>query len=183
LTDQEIYAGIKRKDNATFSYMYKEYKSMIISMIQKNNGNEADALDIFQEGLVAMWSNIDQDKYVLNEKARLSTYLYALCRNIWISRLRKTQPTKQFEINDDFEVLEEVDEMEAHYEMISNLEKQFSKLNESCRNLLQRFYYEKSSLKEIALIMNITEKTAKNNKYRCMQNLRSLYEKNDLDEN
>ncbi len=182
MTDQEIYAGIIRKDNATFAYLYKEYKRMILSMVQKNSGNEEDALDIFQEGLVAMWTNIAQGKYQLNENTKLSTYLYSLCRNIWISRLRKIKPGTTIEIQDEHHSHVDVDDQEENYNLIATLEKQLSKLNEGCRNLLKQFYYEKSSLKEIALQMNITEKTAKNNKYRCMQSLRSYYENQADDE-
>ncbi len=182
MTDQEIYTGIIRKDNTTFAYLYKEYKGMILSMVQKNNGHEADAMDIFQEGLVAMWTNISTEKYTLKENTKLSTYLYALCRNIWISRLRKAKPGMTIEIQDEHHHLSDIDEMEENYDLITTLEKKLSKLNEGCRNLLKLFYYEKTSLRDIALSMNITEKTAKNNKYRCMQSLRSFYENNAEDE-
>ena len=155
---------------------------MILSMVQKNSGGHDDAMDIFQEGLVAMWTNISQGKYQLDEKVKLSTYLYALCRNIWISRLRKTKPTVEIDGHEAMENIVDVDELEENYNMITTLEKQLQKLNEACRNLLKLFYYEKTSLKEIAMTMNITEKTAKNNKYRCMQSLRSFYENNVSDE-
>ena len=56
-----------------------------------------------------------------------------------------------------------------------NLEKHFEKLGESCKKLLKLFYYQKASLKEIAASLNLTEKTAKNTKYRCMKSLRSNY--------
>lgn len=155
---------------------------MILSMVQKNNGGHDDAMDIFQEGLVAMWTNISQGKYQLDEKVKLSTYLYALCRNIWISRLRKTKPTVEIDGHEAMENMVDVDDLEENYNMITTLEKQLQKLNEACRNLLKLFYYEKTSLKEIAMTMNITEKTAKNNKYRCMQSLRSFYDNHVRDE-
>lgn len=139
-------------------------------------------MDVFQEGLVAMWTNISQGKFQLKENIRLSTYLYSLCRNIWISRLRKVKPGMTIEIKDEHSDLMDVDDQEEQYSLIRTLEQQLSKLNEACRHLLKQFYYEKSSLKEIALSMNITEKTAKNNKYRCMQSLRSYYENRADDE-
>ncbi len=155
---------------------------MILSMVQKNSGSEDDAMDIFQEGLVAMWTNITQGKFELKENTRLSTYLYSLCRNIWISRLRKVKPGMTIEIKDEHSDLMDVDDQEEQYTLIRTLEKQLLKLNEACQQLLKQFYYEKSSLKDIALSMNITEKTAKNNKYRCMQSLRSYYENRTDDE-
>ena len=96
MTEQEIFDGIARKDNRTFLYLYKKYQGSILNMVQKNNGNEEDALDIFQEGLIALWTNISKGKFKVQDKAKISTYLYALCRNIWISRLRKKQYTYEY---------------------------------------------------------------------------------------
>lgn len=143
-------------------------------MVQRNNGNEEDALDIFQEGLIALWTNISQGKFKVQDKAKISTYLYTLCRNIWISRLRKKKYTQPFEDNPKVQVAE-VEDMTEYHERINKLEQDFEKLGEACKKLLTLFYYQKASLKEIAESMNLTEKTAKNTKYRCMKNLRAIY--------
>lgn len=150
-------------------------------MVQQHNGNEADALDILQEGIIALWTNIAQGKFLLKDNAKLSTYLFAMCRNIWISKLRKQKTThtidEQLVAN-----LPEIDDMEAQHHQIQELEQQFRKLGEACRNLLSLFYYQKASIKEIAQQMNLTEQTAKNNKYRCMQNLRAMYQTESQDQ-
>ena len=177
MTDQEIFEGIARKDNKTFRYLYQNYQGKILGMVQQNNGNEADALDIFQEGLVALWTNINQGKFTVQQQAKVSTYLYTLCRNIWISRLRKKKPTLSIDNNPTMDVADEVNDFEERYERIKSLEQQFEKLGDTCKKLLKLFYYKKASLKAIAEAMDITEKTAKNNKYRCMQSLRANFKK------
>ncbi len=176
MTDQEIFEGITRKDNRTFLFLYQEYQGQILRMVQKNSGNEADAHDIFQEGLVALWTNIAQGKFERKDSAKISTYLYTLCRNIWISRLRKRKNVQSIDKNPHLEVAAETEEMEAQYDQITMLENQFAKLGDHCKKILTLFYYQKAALKEIAEALDITEKTAKNTKYRCMQNLRSIYE-------
>lgn len=145
-------------------------------MVQKNNGNAEDALDIFQEGVIALWSNIAKGKFQVQDSARISTYLYALCRNIWISRLRKKKVIHSIDEHPGFEVAEEVSALEENYEQVQQLEQQFKQLGDTCQQLLKLFYYQKASMKEIATAMDITEKTAKNNKYRCMQQLRALFQ-------
>jgi len=175
MTDLEIFNGIKAKDNTTFSYLYSEYKNMIFSMIKKNSGNENDAHDIFQEGLIALWVNISTDKYQLSEKVKLSSYLYTLCRNIWISKIRKLKPTQELQPSVENALSEEIDIDTDKYDKINALMQNLKKLGDNCQKLLKLFYYEKTALKLIAEKLNITEKTAKNNKYRCMQNLRALY--------
>ncbi|MEM1135673.1 MAG: sigma-70 family RNA polymerase sigma factor [Bacteroidota bacterium] len=180
MTDQEIFDGISQKDNHTFLYLYEKYKDRIISMVKKNSGNEDDALDIFQEGLIALWTNISQGKFKVQDNAKIATYFYTLCRNIWINKLRKSKNIQSIEDNSQLEDETDVSAMEEFYEQIKKLENLFAKLSESCKKLLNLFYYEKISLKEISIQLDITEKTAKNNKYRCMQNLRSIYRTENL---
>ncbi len=177
MTDQEIFDGIAQKDNNTFLFLYQQHKDMIINMVKKNNGTSDDALDIFQEGVIVLWANIREGNFKIRENARIGSYLYALCKNIWISKLRKNKHTEPFDNNLQMDLSDDVDEMEEAYAQINKLEKLLGKLGDNCQKLLNLFYYQKSSLKEIAEQMGITEKTAKNNKYRCMQNLRTIYNK------
>ncbi len=179
MTEQEIFDGIARKDNRTFLYLYNKYQDSILRMVQKNNGNEEDALDIFQEGLIALWTNISQGKFKVNDKAKISTYLYTLCRNIWISRLRKKKYTQSIEDNPNIQTVE-VEDMTEYHERVNKLERDFDKLGEACKKLLTLFYYQKASLQEIAESMDLTVKTAKNTKYRCMKSLRAIYKPENL---
>jgi len=177
VTDKEIFQGIAQKDNQTFLYLYQNHKGRIINMVSKNSGTEEDALDIFQEGIIALWTNIEKGKFQFQENAKIGTYLFALCRNIWISRLRKRKITKEVDNETVGIDPSELHALEEEYEQINQLTKVMQQLGDSCQQLLQLFYYKKSSLREIATVMGITEKTAKNNKYRCMQNLKELYNK------
>lgn len=175
MTEQEIYDGIIRKDNATFLYLYNTYKDSIIKLIKRNNGNEDDALDILQEGLVALWTNVKLGKFLPGEKSKTSTYLYAICRNIWISRLRKSKKIQTVEDDKGLQVPDNMEEMEEKYEQVKQLERVIKQLGDTCQKLLKMFYYQKASLREIAQEFDIAEKSAKNNKYRCMQNLRAIF--------
>ncbi len=175
MTDLEIFEGIARKDNPPCLDLYETYQDSILRRVHNNNGTADEARDVFQEGVVGLWTNIAKGTFQLKDSARISTYLYALCRNIWISRLRKKQSIFSIDDNPQLQIADEVDQMEEQYDQLKMLEEQFKKLGEACQKLLKLFYYKKAKLKEIAIALDITEKTAKNNKYRCMQNLRSFY--------
>lgn len=175
MTDQEIYNGILKRDNATFSYMYNEYKSMIFSMIQKNNGGEEDAMDILQEGLLALWTNVKLGKFDLQKNAKISTYLYTLCRNLWISEIRKSKTMQIVSDSESLQIADSAGEAEEQYSQVKMIQRQLEKLGDHCKQLLTWFYYEKKSMRDIATLLNITEKSAKNSKYRCMQNMRAQY--------
>lgn len=180
MTNKEIFEGIARKDNQTFLYLYKQHKDRIIHMVRKNSGADDEALDIFQEGIIALWSNIVQGKFQLQADTQIGTYLFALCRNIWISKLRKRKIVKDIDEEVGIADAAQLDAMEEEYEQINELTLVIKQLGDACQKLLHLFYYKKSSLKEIAHEMGFTEKTAKNNKYRCMQNLKELYKKRNL---
>ena len=74
--------------------------------------------------------------------------------------------------NFEAETLEEND----NENRFRKLEEHFNQLGEKCKAILHQFYYKKSSMKEIAALFNYEEKTAKNEKYRCMKKLRALYQ-------
>lgn len=173
--ESEIFEGIQQKDNQTFLYLYKQNQGRILNLVQNNNGNEEDARDIFQEGLIALWTNIEKGKFQLTGKAKISTYLFTLCRNLWISKLRKDKQMFSLDENPTMQIAEEVNDMEETYDQIKKLENSLNQLGETCRKLLRLFYYKKSSLREIAQQLGITENTAKNNKYRCMQSLKQQF--------
>jgi len=146
-------------------------------MVQKNNGTQEDAIDIFQEGVLCLWTNISQGKYILKDNTKISTYLFTICRNLWISRLRKNKKIVLLQLDAERIPEEESADHEHYYQRIKSLEQSFGKLDEACRKILQLFYYKKASLKEIAALTQTTVGTAKNSKYRCMQKLRALYPK------
>jgi DNA-directed RNA polymerase specialized sigma24 family protein len=66
LTDNELYIGIAEKKNEAFLFLYNHHINSIIKMVKQNSGTEDDALDIFQEGMVAIWVNIKNGKYNLD---------------------------------------------------------------------------------------------------------------------
>lgn len=172
MKDKELYDGMKMKDPKVYQWIYNQMFSSIETMVKKNSGTSDDARDLFQEGLVSLWLNIRLDKYQLQSGVKLSTYFYQLCKNKWISELRKKKIDRT-EWKDDFDT-EEVIVDTSDEERITNVEHALKQLGAACQELLERFYYRKESLRVISLQLGYTEKTAKNNKYRCMQKLKTI---------
>lgn len=180
MTDQELYEGILAGDRQVMQYLYREYFSPIARHVQKNGGQETDAFDVFQDSVIALWVNVKDGKYEVRENARLSTYLQGISKNIWFAKQRKAAKIQvaTAEAPVPAEPIEETQDYLS--DSILQLEKAFNVLGDKCRRLLRLFYYEKIPLREIAKLMAYTEKTAKNNKYRCMQQLRTkLIPEND----
>lgn len=69
---------------------------MIRYYISKNNGNEEDAKDIFQDALFIIIEKIHNNDFVL--QGTLSTYLFAICKNLWLMALDKQKAARNYEL-------------------------------------------------------------------------------------
>jgi DNA-directed RNA polymerase specialized sigma24 family protein len=95
-TDQEIIQGIKSGESYAVKYLAKDYLPVIRYYISKNNGNEEDAKDIFQDALFIIIEKIHNDDFAL--QGPLSTYLFAICKNLWLMVLDKQKAAKNYEL-------------------------------------------------------------------------------------
>ena len=50
----------------------------------------------------------------------------------------------------------------------------FARLGKECKELLTKFYFQKKSMREISAEDNLAEASARNKKYRCIQQLKDL---------
>lgn len=149
-------------------------KSIVIS----KNGNENDAADVFQDALITMYENINNGKF--RGASGLKTYLYAIIRNYWVSRSKKTMKVSGIEpLNDVSDEDPWVPVFDEKEDMSGLLEQVFNGIGEGCRQLLILFYYHRISMKEITQQMSFSnEQSAKVQKYKCMQKLMRLLDEN-----
>lgn len=177
-SDQELFQGMLRNDRTVFEDMYRRFYPMARKQIIQWGGQEEDARDVFQEGVVAMWQNARSGRFQLQSGARLSTYLVRICQHHWYEKSKKASTRREIRtetIEDrgaDPDFLIQWLDQEAQ----DAFEHQFGKLGTRCQELLRRYYYERESLRTIAEWLNVGEASAKNEKYRCMQRLKKIYQ-------
>lgn len=170
MTDFEIIDHLK---NNKYSKAIKGLYSLfpfIKQFIIANNGTREDAEDIFQDALVILYKKANSGGFELTSS--LKTYLQAIVKNLWLAELRRKGklPATQAEhdlpdeplINDDASV--------------KMAEAAFNLLGEKCKQLLIQFYLMKKNYQQIAHLLSFSdEKTAKNQKYRCLQKAKENY--------
>lgn len=156
-----------------FSALYQQYYGMIEQLVLRNNGAVDDAADIFQDGLVALFHKVRSVDFQLT--ASLKTFLYAICRNLWLMKLRKRKretpitEVHQETVGLDAEALQLLEDNDRNQLVAAGL----SQLGEDCQRVLQLYYFEKCRMKNIAEQMGYSgEQVAKNKKSRCMRKLR-----------
>src|SRR3989337_1917603 len=72
-----------------WEYIYKICHPMILDFIIKSHGTEEDAVDVFQDGLVIFHHNLTNG--IFREESSIQTYIFSICKNLWLRELRKRQ--------------------------------------------------------------------------------------------
>jgi RNA polymerase sigma factor (sigma-70 family) len=173
-TDEAIIDGLKKRDSLIIRYIYKEYYPTIKFLITTNSGTETDAEDVFQDALVVLFRKISRENLVLTSSFK--TFLYSICRNLWLQRLDRRVFRNEFLEMEDLGELQEVtnsEQPEEEQEKYQLFQQHFFRLSEDCQKVLKLFM-SKTSLKEIAEIMGFkTEKYAKTRKFMCKEKLKT----------
>ena len=176
LSDHQIIQAIKSGDQEGIKQLYHQYFKMIANLILKNNGTREDAEDIFQEALVTLIIKVRQSDFELS--SRLSSYIYAISRNMWLYRLRgeKKLNLVDTEIQDQQMKENPLPEPETFEEKHQIIARVFDQISLECQKILQGFYFEKKALKDIGAEMNYTEGSIRVKKSRCMDALKKKVE-------
>lgn len=176
-TDEQLVDQLKLGNTNVFKVLYNDF-SKITKFITQNSGGEEDAKDIFHEALIIFYEKIVNNEFEL--KSKLSTFLYSVCRNLWLYQLRDNKPlffNTLIDSNDEIENIPdnvEEENSEAKENKLNIIRQKINELKEPCYSILMMFYFKKMSFKLIAEKLNYkSEKVVKNQKYRCIQKIKS----------
>ncbi len=168
-TDEQIIEGISQNDPKVMEYIYDRFSGKVEGFIMGRGGNPEHIKDVFQDALSVIVEKVRKDGLTLT--CSFSTYLLAVCKNIWMHDMRKN---KVHLVEDSrFDVIQEEDEVDWSQEekMRDLYNHHFSQLSEDCQKLL-RLHFDKVSLSEIQQIFGYSsEHYASDRKYRCKQSL------------
>lgn len=173
--EKEILSKLKSNSelNTCLKYLYKEYFGFLEGMILNNSGSKEDAEDVIQETFVALIQIIQNDKF--KGESSLKSFLYAVAKNIWLGKLKKHKAEYMraniwVESNPKFEA--DIQEQLSKNEALSLISNVLSTLGSVCKVILQKFYYEELSLKEILAFTDFeNEQVLRNKKTKCMKSL------------
>ncbi len=169
-----LKSGEPALQDRAFRLLYRQYFGLAESIVTQNSGGPEDAKDVFHDGLIVLFNNVKKEGFSLS--STLKTYLYSICRNIWMMKLRKTK--KEFPLQDQHEHIPLSENM--FDTLVLNERKQFvvrllEKLSDDCRRLIELFYFRQMRMAQIKEVFNLgSEQAAKNKKNLCMKKLRGM---------
>jgi len=173
-SDEAILEGLRLRSDYIINFTYKEFYPLIKFLVTDNGGAEEDAEDIFQDGIVTLYNKIILNQLVLTSSFK--TYMYSLCRNLWLQKLNKRKAIFD-KLNDVEEYIDIPKDMlqEAtieETEMQRIIQMHFLSLPDDCQRVLKLFI-KKTPLPEIAGIMGFkTDNYARTRKDLCKQELK-----------
>jgi len=170
-TVEAILEGLKTSDSTVLEYIYKKYFQIVRFFVIKNSGTDEDAKDVFQEAIILIYKRLKDGS--LDLTCAFKTYLYSVCRILWLRQLEKRKVRN--EVVTDNQVFVQLDEdiegQFAEQEQFRIYQKHFQLLHKDCQEILQLFL-KRVPLKEIAQKMNIkSDKYLKKRKYACKEAL------------
>lgn len=177
ISDREIVQGLVENNSRVINYLYSEVGPKVKHIIMRSGGSKEEANDIFQEGIITAFENIRSEKYSLRDNTKFTTYLIQVCKYKWYDISNSARKSKNINLDTDFQDDEDIVKDIIRQEQYKKLHKLIDDLGERCKEILNRFYWEKESMTEIGEALNMLPKSVKNGKYRCMKELRDLAHK------
>lgn len=174
--EKALLQGLARNERKSVETIYKDHFNMVQSLIINNNGSTDEAKDIFQEAMIVLYEKVRSGNFELH--CQIKTYVYSVCRRLWLKRLqqlnRYSSPVEN--VDDLVSVDEDVEAHEQRNAEFEMMNKAISGLGEPCKSLLEAYYLQKRNMQEIAASFGYTNAdNAKNQKYKCLIRLKKIF--------
>jgi RNA polymerase sigma-70 factor (ECF subfamily) len=171
LPEQFLLKRCSDNDAAAFCEIYERYKEFVYVVVKGRLEEAEEARDITQDIFLNLWINRSQ----LESIREFKVYLYVVCRNQVVSAYRK----KNVRIKGEIDLIERIDALEhsaedRHYglELNKHVGQVVDQMPETMRNCYQLSKNEGKKNTEIAGILNISEKTVRNNVSEALKRLK-----------
>lgn len=170
-----ILSKDKKKRAEGLEHLYASCFPKTKAYILANNGTITESKDIFQDAISVVYENLLSGKF--RGDSSLTSYVYSVCRNLWLQELRKR---KILTTNLENDQLTEIKESEVDNSLIHQV---LNYLDKGCKTLLVSFYFYGRTMKEVATEFELSSvQVAKTKKLRCMKKLRDIIEAHNLDQ-
>ena len=179
MTDEELMRAVCNGDQSAYQTIVRQHLKSISHYAYRMLGNKKDTEDISQETFLRLWVNAAKWQ---PEKAKLSTWLHTIARNLCVDYLRKhartlTQENLESETEAKMQQLVDLDERDTAHDQSTQLEQAILALPENQRSALMLCHFSGFSNKEAAAIMNVSVKALESAIARAKRTLRKTLSK------
>jgi RNA polymerase sigma factor (sigma-70 family) len=173
--EEALISELRKKNEVALKQLYRDNYTMILKLVVNNNGTEEEAKDVYQEAIIHFYERLSQAEFELT--CKIKTYLYAVCRKLWLQRLSQRNKFIRIEEIESVSQAEEVAaDIEQNEKNFSAMSTSLDKLGEPCRSILEDYYLRNLTMDEITEKFGYTNSdNTKNQKYKCLQRLKKFF--------
>lgn len=172
----DLYEALKRRRDWAYDHVYAELSPAFRYWVERNSGTEMDAEDAFHKGLMNFYLNLETNKYQFREGVKITTVIFDYCKKVWLNELKSSRVRTRKVMPDAYDPADDTDlqrDLERG-EIIKQVRASLSQLKADCRQMIEFFYIEELTLKEIAKKMGLKEASTKQKRYDCTEKLKQL---------
>ncbi|QDH78537.1 sigma-70 family RNA polymerase sigma factor [Echinicola soli] len=172
----KVLSDLKAKNNVAFEKLYHDNFHKVSKFVQNNNGNKADAEDLFQEAMIVLVEKLRQDNFHLT--ASINTYVYAICKNLWFKKLRDRNYELSVDEMQSFDFANSINSsIEVEKTYIEKLKGYLMKITDHCDKLIRDMFFRGKTIEQIQKDFGYsTVHNAQNQKYKCLEQIRKVKE-------
>lgn len=158
--EKELIKLLKQSDHTAFTSLYERYWRQVYNFSRLYLTNQTAAEDVVQEAFIKVWESRDSIK----EDENFKGFLFIITRNLIFNQHRKN-------VNEDFYRTTVIDAIEESYTMEEEIEARdlgvyidqlIEEMPPRRREIFNLSRKEHKSYKEIATLLQISEKTVEN---------------------
>lgn len=154
MEESDLIASILRGNSQAFGILMNRYTKLCFSIAYRVCQDAEQAQDIVQDSFISAYENLKD----FNQESKFSTWLYRITLNKALAFKKKH---KFFETADELEVKSEENDVEIQMENEKKIQEALSLLNDKERIIIDLYYYQEQSIREISIICQVTEANVK----------------------
>ena len=177
LHDHQLIDRLKEDDQAAFTEIYSRYAESLTGFASSKLYCLADARDIIHDLFVTLW----QERRTLIVHQKLESYLFTLIRYRVVDKIRKNITKEGYA--GMISMLSQIHEPEveghiATKELQQQVNLKLEELSPRVKQVYKLSREQHLSIKEIAVKLEVSEQTVKNQLTAALKHLRQLINKN-----
>ncbi len=165
-TDEQLVLLFREGDESAFTELFHRYWEKMLAFAMTKNIGLQDAKEVVQDVFIRIWNHRSE----LDLRHKFNTYISAAIRHAIIDTLRKQDTMNRAHKST---LLRNTDGEWLHYfELHQQLEDSISDLPERCRLIFRLSKQQGLSNKEVAVALDISEKTVETHLTKAYKSLR-----------
>ncbi len=172
--DNDTILSFKRGDESAFTVVYNHFYNNIFSFCKYLLPAIEDARDMTAQLFILLW----EKKETLDSYKHLRAFLFLNARNKCFNFLRDQKARSAIDKQiSDFTIAEHTSILFAgiESELVTRIREEVEKLPDYYRNILDLSYYQGYNNREIADMLQISEKTVRNAKSIAIRSVRMIF--------